>query len=80
MADQRAAVRFLVNGGVSVPRACTLVQIHRSTVRYSAHPADDQALLTQVQALATRHPRYGERRIWALRNHTERVNQQRVRR
>jgi hypothetical protein len=56
------------------------VQIHRSTVRYSAHPADDQALLTQVQALATRHPRYGERRIWALRNHTERVNQQRVRR
>jgi putative transposase len=80
MAERRDAVRFLVGGGLSVQRACTLVQIHRSTFRYTAHPADDQAVLTQMQELATRHPRYGYRRISVLLNRTQRVNQKRVRR
>lgn len=80
MADRRAAVRFLVDGGLSVQRACMLVQIHRSTFRYVAHPVHDQALLTWVQALVAQHPRYGYRRISALLNRTGRVNQKRVRR
>lgn len=61
-------------------RACTLVQIHRSTFRYVAHPSDDTALLSQIQGLAAQHPRYGYRRISVLLNRKERVNQKRVRR
>lgn len=67
-------------GGLSVPRACALVLIHRSTFRYIAHPTDDRALLTQIQELAARHPRYGYRRISVLVNRMQRVNQKRIRR
>jgi putative transposase len=65
---------------LSVPRACALIQIQRSTFRYVAHPTDDTALLTQIQELAAQHPRYGYRRISVLVRRTERVNQKRVRR
>lgn len=57
-----------------------MVAIHRATFPYTAHPADDTALLTQIQDLATRHPRYGYRRISVLVNQTQPVNQKRVRR
>jgi putative transposase len=80
MMEQREAVRFFVAGGVSVQRACALVQMHRSTFRYVAHPTDDTPLLRQIQALAMQHPRYGYRRISVLLNRTQRVNQKRVRR
>ena len=80
MAEQRAAVQFLVAGGLSVRRACAVVQIHRSTFHYVAHPPDDTALLTEIQHLAAQHPRYGYRRISALVNRTHRVNQKRIRR
>ncbi len=80
MAEQRTAVTFLVDGGRSVQRAGQLVGIHRSTFHYAAHPPDNTALVDQIQSLATRHPRYGYRRIHALRTRTQRVNQKRVRR
>lgn len=80
MAEQREAVQFFVAGGLSVQRACALVQIHRSTFRYAAHPPEDTTLLSQIQALAEQHPRYGYRRITVLLNRTEKVNQKRVRR
>jgi len=80
MAEQRVAVQFLIAGGLSVRRACALVQIHRSTFQYSAHPSDDTALLTQIQELARQHPRYGYRRISVLIRSTQQVNQKRVRR
>lgn len=80
MLEQREAVRFFVVGGLSVQRACALVQIHRSTFRYVAHPRDDTALLGQIQALTRNHPRYGYRRISVLLNRIQRVNQKRVRR
>jgi putative transposase len=70
----------LVAGGLSVRRACGLVQIHRSTFQYIAHPSDDTALLTQIQELAAHHPRYGYRRISVLVNRTQSVNQKRIRR
>jgi putative transposase len=70
----------LVAGGVSVRRACTLVQIHRSTFQYFAYPRDDTPLLTQIQHLATQYPRYGYRRITVLVNRTAKVNQKRIRR
>ena len=61
-------------------RACALVQIHRSTFQYLAHPTDDTPLLTQIQQLATHYPRYGYRRISVLVNRVQRVNQKRIRR
>ncbi len=61
-------------------RACALVQIHRSTFQYTAHPPDDTALLNQIQELVTQHPRYGYRRISVLVNRTQVVNQKRIRR
>lgn len=80
MAERRQAVAMLIARGLSTRRACALVQIHRSTYQYQAQPADDAALLTQIQTLATQHPRYGYRRISVLVNRTQRVNQKRVRR
>jgi putative transposase len=80
VADKRQAVHFLVAGGVSVQRACALLHLHRSTFRYAAHPRDDTQTVTHMQSLATRHPRYGYRRMHALLNQAEHVNHKRVRR
>jgi len=80
MTEQRDAVAFLVAGGVSVPRACTLVDIARSTFRYVAQPGDDSELLAQIREVAVRNPRYGYRRISVLLRRTTRINQKRVRR
>jgi transposase InsO family protein len=67
---------------VSERRACRLLAQHRSTQRYRAVPADFELRLTKrMNALATRHPRYGYRRIWALlRTEGWRVNRKRVER
>jgi len=80
VADKRQAVQFLVAGGLSVPRACALLSLHRSTFRYAAHPRDETPLVTAMHSLAAQHPRYGYRRIDALLNQTERVNHKRVKR
>ena len=80
MAEKRQAVTFLVQGGLSVPRACGLVQLPRSTFRYVGQPSDDTLLLEQIHELAARHPRYGYRRISALLRRTTPVNEKRVRR
>jgi len=80
MTERREAVQFLVDSGLPVQRACALVQIHRSTFRYLAKATDDTALLSQIQNLAEKHPRYGYRRITALINRKEHVNQKRIRR
>lgn len=61
-------------------RACALLEIHRATFLYNAHPSDDTVLLSQILNLATHHPRYGYRRISVLLNRTQLVNQKRVRR
>ena len=80
MTEQREAVAFLVAGGLSVPRACTLVQIARSTFRYVAQPRDDSELLAQIREMVARNPRYGYRRVRALLRRTSRINEKRVRR
>jgi len=77
MAEQCEVVTFLVVGGLSVPRACTLVHIPRSTFRYVAQPRDDTLLVNQIQQLGARHPRYGYRRISALLRRTRRINEKR---
>jgi putative transposase len=81
VADRRDAVAFLRFKGVSERRACGLLHISRSGLRY--RPARDRnaALRQRLRDLARRHPRYGYRRAWAmLRREGRAVNLKRVHR
>ncbi len=80
LSERREAVRFLETCGVSVQRACALVQLHRSTFLYQPRPVTDDGLLQEMEALAARHPRYGYRRIWAVIRRSRRINRKRVHR
>ena len=80
LADRRAAVQMLIDGGLSTLRACQLASISRATFRYRAQTADDTAIVAQMQELARRYPRYGYRRITALLRQEQPINQKRVRR
>lgn len=77
---QREAVQFLVDHGLSTQRACTLLQLQRSTFYYHAQPDRNAELEQQVGELAQKHPRYGYRRIWALLRREQRVNKKRIHR
>src|SRR5579859_6182771 len=54
-ATRRDAVRYLRNCyAISERRACGLIGMGRSTLRYGAHPRDDAVLRQQLRALANR--------------------------
>ncbi|MEN9936995.1 MAG: hypothetical protein RLZZ387_3574 [Chloroflexota bacterium] len=78
--ERRDAVHFLVTKGLSVLRACVLVQLQRATFLYQARPAADDELVDELEALAYANPRYGYRRAWALLRRKRRVNRKRVHR
>ena len=81
VAQQRDAVQFLAKRGISVRRACVLVQLTRATFQYRARPRPEEAaLLTDITALAQEYPRYGYRRIWALLRRKRTINRKRVHR
>lgn len=66
-AQRRAVVAYLQERlGVSQRRACRLVGIARSTVRYRRRGGDDAALRERLRELATERPRFGYRRLHAL--------------
>lgn len=66
-AGRRAQVRYAVRRRLSCRRACTLLGVPRSTLGYVLRRGrQDAPLLAELCRLATRHPRYGYRRIWAL--------------
>ena len=70
-------------GSCSQRRACSLVQVWRSTVRYQRRPRpwEETELVAEVRRLAAGHKRYGYRRITALlRREGWRVNRKRVHR
>jgi putative transposase len=72
---RREVVQLRVARGLSQRRACVLLQRPRSTLGYQARPDRHAELATQVHELALRHPRYGSRRVWALRRRRgQRVN------
>lgn len=61
---RRGQVAFATGKGLSQRRACTLLSVARSALRYRAvMPAKDAAVLVRMQALAALYPRYGYRRI-----------------
>ena len=81
VSERREAVRVLVTHGLSVQRACVLVQLQRASFHYQPRSAADDGMTTEIAALAQAHPRYGYRRIWALlRRRHQRVNKKRVHR
>lgn len=56
----------LVPHGSSKSRACARLALHRSTFDYQSRPDQNAELEHQLRALAEKHPRYGDRRIWTL--------------
>jgi transposase InsO family protein len=81
--QQRAAADYLKNTyRISQRRASRVLGRARSTLRYRRRPrSGEEALITALRRLARRHPRYGDKRIWARLVHQGwRVNIQRVRR
>lgn len=82
--SRRTAVRHLVDRrGCSERRACTLVKAARSSVRYQAKPKpNEQALRGRIRELASRHKRYGYRRVAAILRQPEEapINVKRVHR
>jgi transposase InsO family protein len=80
---RRSAVKYLVKQRRSSQRrACAVVRIPRSLVRYIARRHKDEAeLIKKIHKLAIRHSRYGYRRITVLlRREGFRVNKKRVHR
>ena len=67
-AQQRAAAAFAQERfGLSQRRACRLVGAARSTVRHRGRRRDDAALRRRLAELAAERPRFGYRRLHALR-------------
>lgn len=81
--SKRTAVRHLVDRrGCSERRACKLVKAPRSSVRYRAKAKpEEEALRRKIRKLASRHKRYGYRRITAMLQQQETpINAKRVHR
>src|SRR5680860_499019 len=59
---RRAAKRLQATFPISERRTARVVFVSRSTLRYQAHlPDDEPRLLSRMEVLARRHPRYGYR-------------------
>lgn len=80
IAERRDAVHFLVTKGLSVLRACGLVQLQRATFLYQTRPAADDGVEAELDAIAQTNPRYGYRRVWALLRRKRTINRKRVHR
>jgi putative transposase len=80
VAERREAVRALVTHGLSVQRACVLVQRERASFQYQPRSTADDRVVTEIAALAQAHPRYGYRRVWALLRRKRSINRKRVHR
>jgi putative transposase len=66
-AAQRAAARHIrQTRPCSERRACGLIQLGRSTMRYQGRGRDDTALRTRLRELAAEKRRYGYRRLHVL--------------
>lgn len=61
---RRQQVAYVHARGVSIRRACALMSVARSTLRYESRLAvRDAPVLTAMRELAAHYPRYGYRRI-----------------
>lgn len=61
---RRRQVAFVCERGVSQRRACALMSVARSTLRYESRLIKrDTPVVTAMRELSARYPRYGYRRI-----------------
>ena len=61
---RREAVAFACERGCSKRRACGLIGLSRSALRYAPRlPAKDAPVIAEMKTLAAQYPRYGYRRI-----------------
>jgi putative transposase len=61
---RRRQVGFLQLGGLSIRRACALLSVARSSLRYESRLVkQDAPVLVAMRELAAQYPRYGYRRI-----------------
>src|SRR5215472_6332376 len=76
----REAVAHLRGGfAMSERRACRVVAVDRSSVRYRHRRCDDNRLRERLKALAEERRRFGYRRLWVLlRREGHTVNRKRV--
>jgi len=81
-AARRQVVEFLEDAhGLSERRACGLMQMHRSTMRYGPPKARDETLRDRIREIAATRRRFGYRRIHdLLRREGRVVNHKRVHR
>lgn len=79
---RREQVDYAVSRGASVRRACALLDVSRSALRYvSTMPARDAELAAELTHISAKRTAYGHRFAWALlRRGGWRVNKKRVRR
>ncbi len=79
---RREQVDYVVSRGRSVRRACALLEVNRSALRYvSTMPARDAELASELTQISAKRAAYGHRFAWALlRRGGWRVNKKRVRR
>lgn len=79
---RREQVDYVVSRGRSVRRACALMDISRSALRYvSTMPARDAELADELTQISAKKSAYGYRFAWALLGRRGwRVNKKRVRR
>lgn len=62
--QRRQQVAYLCHGGLSQRRACALMSVARSALRYQSQLVKrDAPVLSQMRELAAQYPRYGYRRI-----------------
>lgn len=79
VADKREAVLLLRGSGLSERKACELLAVSRSVVRYESKCEDDSELREKIRVVAFEKRRYGYRRITArIRREGEKVNAKRV--
>jgi putative transposase len=59
-------VEFIKTKRISERHGCRLIGLHRKSHRYRRRTKPANKLIKRIRRLATRHPRFGYRRIWAL--------------
>ena len=63
---RRSQVMFAHAHGISYRRACGLLSVARSALRYQSRlAAKDAPIVTHMRELSARYPRFGYRRIQA---------------
>ncbi len=65
-ARRRVARHWREQSGLSQDRACGLLGMHRSTLRYRPRESRDGELRERLRALAAERPRFGYRRLHVL--------------